>query len=98
MKEKIVKIETEKPVRSYVIEHDIPVPKKSAFKPEKYPFSKMNIGDSFMFDLVNKKTHQQVISCAIRYRKMTLRTTGEKIEFKIRTLPDRVTARIWRTK
>jgi len=84
-------------MKEFIIEHNVPVPKKSAFKPLKYPFDKMKKGDSFLFELVSNKTHQQVISCAVRYRRMILRTTGVKIEFKIRTLPDKITARIWRT-
>jgi hypothetical protein len=58
----------------------------------------MKKGDSFQFELVSKKTHQQVISCAIRYRRAILKATGTVVEFKIRTLPDKKTARIWRVK
>lgn len=77
---------------NYIIEHNITLPKKSMFKPLKYPFDKMNVGDSFQFELKTAKTHQQLISCAVRYRI----ANNNKKKFKIRTI-NKTTGRIWRT-
>lgn len=80
-----------KTMENYIIEHNIALPRKSKFKPLKYPFDKMNIGDSFQFELKTPKTHQQVISAAVRYRL----ASGNEKKFKIRTI-NKTTGRIWR--
>jgi len=68
----------------YVIEKDIPLPEFDS----KYPFGKMEVGDSFALSLGDRS---RVTSVATRYSKT------EDVKFTIRKVSD-TEARCWRIK
>jgi hypothetical protein len=73
----------------YKIEKDIPI--RTYFK---YPFHKMDVGDSFFLAIKDKKERvrkqQNIISYAYMY------SLRNKIEFKVKTETDYKGIRVWR--
>lgn len=73
------------------IERDVPAPVLFKERGPKYPFAKMEVGDSFV---VNGPRDGRVSSSAYQFARRIKRKTGQVIKFTVRTEGN--TTRCWR--
>ena len=79
------------------IEKDVPPPERKTGRPPKYPFMKMEVGDSFTLPLAGTLTNKGSDTVTQRLRSATENHTkkyGRK--FMLRTLKDEGVVRCWR--
>lgn len=79
-----------------IIEKNIHIYKdaRSSRGPSKYPFEKMEVGDSFQVEFVKKKSAPSAASCAYMYGKRT----KTKWTSRVTELDGKHFVRVWRIK
>ena len=77
----------------YEIEKNVPIPKPQVVgRPSKYPFEKMDVGDSFF---VENQKHESVYKLSVTISQATRRSRLKGKRFTVRQLDGGV--RVWRT-
>jgi len=79
----------------YKIEKNIPITKGVGYK-EVYPFTKMEVGDSFAINCKSVKDTSNQRLKVLNYARQFILNTNSKMKFRTKVQPNNV-VRVWRT-